>query len=166
VQATMSDVATTEQLPASKAPQTTTRQRISARMKHACSLLAKRGMTVTDAAKAAKLSRTHLSRELSKPHIQVFLAQEMRRTVAIGALRASNRVVELVDASSEHVSLDAAKHVLAIQGIKPTADQAVSVSIDLKAGFVIDLSGQAGTITAKPLIDNDTGEAIDDVQVR
>jgi hypothetical protein len=75
-------------------------------------------------------------------------------------------VVELVDASSEHVSLDAAKHVLAIQGIKPTADQAVSVSIDLKAGFVIDLSGQAGTITAKPLIDNETGEQVDDVQVR
>jgi hypothetical protein len=91
----------------------------------------------------------------------VFLANEARRTIAVAAGRAAHRVVELVDASSEHVSLDAAKHVLAIQGIKPTADQAVSVSIDLKAGFVIDLSGQTGTIAAKPLIDNETSLPID-----
>jgi hypothetical protein len=48
--------------------------------------------------------------------------------------------VELIDAGSEHVSADVSKHTLAIAGIKPTADAQVSVNIDIKAGYVIDLT--------------------------
>jgi hypothetical protein len=77
----------------------------------------------------------------------------------IGVLRASKRVMELVDAESEHVSLDASKHVLAIEGIKPRADAQVSVNIDIKAGYVIDLTdGNVGSnhgIKAKTILEND-----------
>ena len=37
----------------------------------------------------------------------------------------SHTCVELLDAGSEHVSLDATKHMLGIAGIKPAADAQV-----------------------------------------
>ena len=46
------------------------------------------------------------------------------------------------DASSEHVQKDAAIHLLSIAGHKPKADAQVSVNIDIKAGYVIDLTGE------------------------
>jgi hypothetical protein len=72
----------------------------------------------------------------------VFIERCARETIAAGTMRASARLVELLDASSEHVSLDASKHMLAIAGIKPTADAQVSVNIDIKAGYVIDLTDE------------------------
>lgn len=114
---------------------------ISRRVKAACdALVVGKVKTVTDAAIIANLSREHLSRELSKPHIAEYLRQRVSRTLAMGAARASARLVELIDAGSEHVSLDATKHTLGIAGIKPASDAQVSVNIDIKAGYVIDLS--------------------------
>ena len=58
-----------------------------------------------------------------------------------GKLRAAHRLVELVDAGSEHVALDASKHTLAIGGIKP-AENGVNINVNnsLIAGYVVDLS--------------------------
>ena len=91
----------------------------------------------------------HVSRELAKPRIQAFIASESRRTIARGQMRASARLIELVDASSEHVSLDASKHVLAIEGIRPP-ESGVNVNINnnISVGYVIDLSGQASNPSA------------------
>jgi hypothetical protein len=52
---------------------------------------------------------------------------------------AVTRLLELIDAGSEHVSFDASKHVLAIAGIKPAAEPQVSVNLEIRAGYVIDL---------------------------
>lgn len=114
--------------------------RISKRMRQVLTALATKGMTQREAAKQAGMSETYLSAALRKPKIQVFIARKMRETIAIGGLRASARLVELIDAGSEHVSADVSKHTLAIAGIKPTADAQVSVNIDIKAGYVIDLT--------------------------
>jgi hypothetical protein len=76
----------------------------------------------------------------------VFIERAARQNIQLGVLRASKRVLELVDAGSEHVSLDASKHILAIEGIKPSSDTQVSVNVDIKAGFVIDLS-EPGRVT-------------------
>lgn len=116
-------------------------RRISKRMQQALGYLATRGMTQRDAAAKAGISEFHLSRELKKPQIQAFIARKARETIALGVLRASNRVLELVDASSEHVSLDASKHVLAIEGIKPPDQGQVNVNVGVSVGYVIDLSG-------------------------
>lgn len=90
----------------------------------------------------------HVSRELAKPRIQAFIAAESRKTIARGQMRASARLLELVDASSEHVSLDASKHVLAIEGIRPPDQGQVSVNVGVSVGYVIDLSGQASNPSA------------------
>jgi hypothetical protein len=70
----------------------------------------------------------------------VFLEQRARQTIAVASARASERIVELVDASSEHVSLDAAKHVLAIGNIRPPDQGQVSVNVGVSVGYVIDLT--------------------------
>ena len=84
-----------------------------------------------------------LSRALSKSSAQVFMAQRARQTIALAAGRASERLVELVDAGSEHVSLDASKHVLGIANIRPPETGShVSVGVNVSVGYVIDLTGQ------------------------
>jgi predicted DNA-binding protein (UPF0251 family) len=136
--------------------------RISKRMQQALSLLATKGVNQREAAKLAGISEFHLSRELKKPQIQVFIARRARQNIQLGVLRASARINELVDGDSEHVSLDASKHILAIEGIKPRADAQVSVNIDIKAGYVIDLTDSPKAVTDTRLtqanhitIDND-----------
>jgi predicted DNA-binding protein (UPF0251 family) len=133
----------TETIPAADEIKTAKEPRLSKRVRQAIDLLGRKDITQRDAAKQAGISEFHLSRVLKLPQIQVFIARSARRNIQLGVLRASNRVLELVDAESEHVSLDASKHVLAIEGIKPTADAQLSVNIDIKAGFVIDISEPA-----------------------
>jgi len=82
------------------------------------------------------------------PHVEAFIARESRKTIAHGKMRASARLLELVDASSEHVSLDASKHVLAIEGIRPPDQGQVSVNVGVSVGYVIDLSGNASNPSA------------------
>jgi hypothetical protein len=56
------------------------------------------------------MNESYLSEALRKPHVRMFVERRTRETIANGSLRASARLVELLDASSEHVSLDASKH--------------------------------------------------------
>lgn len=99
-----------------------------------------RARTVAMAAKMAGLSREYLSRSLSQPHIAAFLRDKAARVVSVGAGRAAARLNQLLDSKSARVSLDAAKFSLGVAGIKPAADAQLSVNIDIKAGYVIDLA--------------------------
>jgi hypothetical protein len=99
-----------------------------------------------------------IARELRKAHVRVFMERATRDSIASGMMRAGARLNELINASSEHVSADVSKHVLAIAGIKPAADTQVSVNIDIKAGYVIDLTDDmpikiVGQNTGSKLID-------------
>ena len=102
-------------------------------------LVCGRAKTVTAAAEQVGLSREHLSRELSRPHIVEHLRTRAARTVAIASGRASARMTELIDSDSEHVSFDASRHVLATAGIKPAADPNINLNVEVRAGYVIDL---------------------------
>jgi hypothetical protein len=117
--------------------------RISKRIRQVVELLVS-GACKTQKAAADRLDLhpDYVCRELKKPQVRVFIERCARETIANGTMRASARLVELLDAASEHVSLDASKHMLGIAGIKPSADTQVSVNIDIKAGYVIDLTDQ------------------------
>jgi hypothetical protein len=97
--------------------------------------------TIKAASERVGLAYDYVRQELKKPAVRVFCEELARQTIANGLMRGSARLVGLMDASSEHVSLDATKHVLGIAGIKPANDAQVSVNIDIKAGYVIDLTG-------------------------
>jgi hypothetical protein len=104
-------------------------------------IVAGQAKTVTAAAEKARISREHLSRSLSESHIAEYLRQKAARTVALASGRASARIVELLDSESDHVSFDAARRVLSIGGIKPSADAgSINVNLNIRAGYVIDLS--------------------------
>lgn len=134
-------VSTPETRPASPQPAAKEKKhRISKRIRQAIELIVTgECKTIKAAAARSNLHPDYLCRELKKPQIRVFCEQRSRENLAMGTMRASARLVELLDASSEHVSLDASRHTLGIAGIKPAADAQVSVNIDIKAGYVIDL---------------------------
>lgn len=138
-------------------------------MQHALSLLAQKGVNQREAAKIAGLSEYHLSRELKKPQIQAFIARKARETIALGVLRASSRVLELVDADSEHVSLDASKHVLAIEGIKPPENGTnINIINNVQPGYVIRLDAREDAAVIahdqrnapKPLIEHESVRSV------
>lgn len=91
------------------------------------------------ACERANLDPSYVSRELRKVHVQAFIARRTRETIDAGTMRAAARLVELCDATSEHVSLDASKHTLAIKGIRPPDQGQVSVSVGVSVGYVLKL---------------------------
>ena len=109
-------------------------------MQQALIHLATKGVNQREAAKLAGISEFHLSRELKKPQIQGFIAQRARQSMQIGVLKASNRLVELVDAESEQVAAKVAERILSSEGVLKSNQHQVAVSVDVKAGFVIDIS--------------------------
>lgn len=115
-------------------------------------MLLVRGECTTYKAAADRIGMcyTHFCEQLRKPHVRVFYERLVRESIAAGTMRAAARLNSLVDASSEHVSFDAAKHVLGIAGIKPAADAQLTVNIEQKAGYVIVLDGRRAGEHSQP----------------
>lgn len=124
-----------------KAPVPDKLKPVPRKVRHALALML-RGecKDIKAAAAQANMSREHLSRAFRKPHIQVYIARKSRETVAQHTIRASARIGELLDSQSDHVSLDATKHVLAIEGIRPP-DNGTNISIinNIQPGYVVKL---------------------------
>jgi hypothetical protein len=118
--------------------------------------------TIKAAAQKAGVSREYLSRAFSLPHNRHALTERVAREVALTSGRAAARLGQLLDSGSKRVDLDATKFALGVAGIKPADDARVNVNIEVKAGYVIDLSepgapapkiigGVAEVIDAKPV---------------
>jgi hypothetical protein len=133
--------ATTEQTQAPKTQKLAKNRRISPRIVHAVELLVSgECKTIKAAAEKANLTREGLSKALSKVHVAAYLEQQTRVMLARLQAPAAGTLARLMaEGASEHVQNDVAKHVLAIAGHKPRAEAQVSVNIDIKAGYVIDL---------------------------
>jgi hypothetical protein len=96
--------------------------------------------TIKAAAAKVGLSRERLSRAFSEPHVRHALRERVDREVALTSGRAAARLSRLIDSGSERVAFEATRFSLGVAGIKPAADAQVNVNIELKAGYVIDLS--------------------------
>jgi len=95
---------------------------------------------ICDAAAKVGLARESLSRALSTPHIAEHLRQKVLRHLAIAAARAGAVKGELLDSDNEMVRDRASSFVLGLAGIQPATTPSISLNIDVKAGYVIDLS--------------------------
>jgi hypothetical protein len=95
---------------------------------------------ICEAAEKAGLARESLSRALSTPHVAEYLRLQTVRRLGIAAARAGHTKVELLDSDSEIVRDRASSFVLGLAGIAPASQPSVSVNIEVKAGYVIDLS--------------------------
>jgi hypothetical protein len=137
------ELATTEQQTTAPIQKPTRERRVPKRIAQAIELLVT-GECTTQKAAALRvgLNPQWLCKALAKDNARVFYARRVRQTIAGGAAPAAARLIGLIHAGSEHVSADVSKYLLAIEGIKPQQDASVSVNIELKAGYVIDLTGR------------------------
>jgi hypothetical protein len=95
---------------------------------------------ICDAAEKVGLARESLSRALSTPHVAEHLRTKVLRHLGIAAARAGATKVELLDSVSEIARDRASSFVLGLAGIQPASSPTVSLNLEIKAGYVIDLS--------------------------
>jgi hypothetical protein len=105
---------------------------------------------ICDAAAKVGLARESLSRALSTPHVAEHLRQKVLRHLAIAGTRAGATKVELLDSSNEMARDRASTFVLGLAGIQPATSPSLSVNIEVKAGYVIDLSDDPPPIRTIP----------------
>lgn len=141
-----------EHQPDTDAPKHAKPKRVPKRIVQLVDLIATGECKSTKAAcDQLKLDPSYASRELRKVHVATYLETRTRVLLAQSQVPAAATLIRLLDqAASEHVQKDVAIHLLAIAGHKPRADAQVSVNIDVKAGFVIDISEPA---PKPPMID-------------
>lgn len=137
-------------------------KRIPAKVRRAIKLIATGECTTTKAAaERVGMHPDWLRRVLAMPHVGTFIARTARETIGAAQLRASARMVELIDADSEHVSADMSKHVSAINGLAPPTGPGITINNTVSAGYVIELKGAPSIghdaqSDAKPLIEQET----------
>jgi hypothetical protein len=98
--------------------------------------------TIQDAAEKAGLSREHFTRELAKPHITEHLRQRVLKQLAIAAARAGAVKIDLVDSDNAMVADRASSFILGLAGIAPATSPGVAIDVEIKAGYVIDLTDE------------------------
>jgi hypothetical protein len=96
--------------------------------------------TITDAAEKVGLARESLSKALSKPHVAEHLRAKVLKSLAMAAARAGATKVELLDSDNEMVRDRASSFVLGLAGIQPATSPSLNINVEVKAGYVIDLS--------------------------
>jgi hypothetical protein len=95
---------------------------------------------ICEAAEKAGLAREGLSRALSTPHVAEHLRLQTVRRLGIAAARAGHTKVELLDSDSGIVRDRASSFVLGLAGIQPASTPSVSLNLEIRAGYIIDIS--------------------------
>jgi hypothetical protein len=94
---------------------------------------------ICDAAEHVGLARESLSRALSTPHVAQHLREKVLRHLAIAAARAGKG--ELLDSDNEIARDRASSFILGLAGIQPATSPSLNINLEMKAGYIIDLSG-------------------------
>lgn len=136
--------------------------RITKRLEAALTALVDgRATTCAEAADAAGLSRRAVEMALKKPHVEQWIETRIRsgfRTTSI--IAAARRMNSLIGAKSEYIQFEASRHVLALAGVKPSADASpgrggLVVNLHLagthQSALLDALAGGGRVIDAKPL---------------
>ncbi len=105
-------------------------------------LLSGEAKTQKRACEIADIHPSAFSKRLKDPHVKTFLQSEVRQRLStLGFIAAANVLETLMrSANSEYVRADAAKHVLAINGVKPSTDAPIGTGEGIK--FTIVLNGK------------------------
>lgn len=76
--------------------------------------------TIDEAAERAGLTQRGAYAALARPHIRAEFDRMIRERLLVSSFpKAARTIHNLLDAESEYVQADAAKHILAIHGVKP-----------------------------------------------
>jgi hypothetical protein len=129
-------------------PKPVRERRVSPKVRHAIDLLLTGECRLKkDAAAKAGLTPERLSRALKESHVAAYLSAQTHVLLVTSQAPAAATMLRLLDqAKSEHVQKDVAIHLLGISGHTPTADRVALINLNIKAGWVIDLSPEPGEI--------------------
>lgn len=105
---------------------------------------------ITEAAERVGMARESLGKALDRPHVIAYLQQRTRKRLEILAARAGAVKGELLDSDNEIVRDRSSSFVLGLAGIQPASTPGVALNIEIKAGYVIDLSDEPRTIQHSP----------------
>jgi hypothetical protein len=95
---------------------------------------------IRDAAEKVGLAPETLSRAFAKPHVTALMIQKVQRSLALAAARAGAVKEELLDSDNAIVRDRASSFVLGLAGIAPASTPSVSLNLEIKAGYIIDIS--------------------------
>lgn len=113
---------------------------VKGRLRTAIELMVHEALPRREAAERAGLTDNALYRALNKPHVMRFKRSVFAAMVNAEAERSVVTMVELRDkAGSEHVRLEAAKHLGALGGVKPP-ETPKHQRPDAIPGYIIDLT--------------------------
>jgi hypothetical protein len=119
------------------------KRRISPKIIHAIELLASgKARTQSEAAAMASVTPEWLSKMLGRPEMGVLLEQTCRKYLRNGTVRATARLIELLDSASSRTALEASKHVLGISNISPPREGGVTINTTGGSGYVIQLGSR------------------------
>jgi hypothetical protein len=96
--------------------------------------------TVGEAAEKGGMARESLSRALSTPHVAQHLREKVLRHLAIAAARAGYVKGALLDSDNEMVRDRSSSFILGLAGIQPPTSPTVSLNLEVRAGYCIDIS--------------------------
>jgi hypothetical protein len=97
---------------------------------------------IKEAAEKVGLARESLSRALSTPHVAQHLREKVVRHLAIQAARAGYVKGELLDSDNDIARDRASSFILGLAGIQPATSPSLNINLEVKAGYVIDLSDE------------------------
>jgi hypothetical protein len=118
-------------------------KRISAKVRRAIDAMVSGDCKkISEAAEKVGLARESLSRALSTPHVAQHLREKVLRHLAIAAARACAVKGELLDSDSEIARDRASSFILGLAGIQPATSPSLNINLEVKAGYVIDLSDE------------------------
>ncbi len=86
------------------------------------------------------LARESLGRALARPHVAEHMRQKVIKRLNLAGARAGHTKIELLDCDNEMVRDRASTFVLGLLDIAPASAPALSVNLEIKAGYVIDLT--------------------------
>jgi hypothetical protein len=125
--------------------------RITAKVRRAIDLMATgKCKLITEAAAEVGLARESLSRALAKPHVIEHMRQRALRTIQMAAGRAAEVKAELLDCGDSMARDRASTFVLGTAGIGPATAPSLSVNIEMRAGYVLDLREDAPPMRTIP----------------
>jgi hypothetical protein len=117
--------------------------RISAKVRRAIDLMARSECKqINEAAAKVGLARESLSRTLAKSHVVEHMRQRAVRTIQMAAGRAAEVKAELLDCGDSVARDRASTFVLGTAGIGPATAPSLSINLEIRAGYVIDLTDE------------------------
>jgi hypothetical protein len=138
--------------------------RLSPRLLKVIELLATNECSsISAACDAAGFERRSFYYAMKRKPVRRFLEERTRAVLGVSQARASERMRELMESENQMTAFNASRFVLGVAGHAPAERPAVSVNLDFRPGYIVDLGGgnRISPMPAGGAVIDATGEVAD-----